>query len=175
MFKHSVLQRFVGVFTIALFAVFGLAGTATAGSGGGNPHFVNASAALSGPNLVVSFKEAGLGHKQPVKIRAFAKATVTYGCVKHWKVKSQKTATVRVKSNLFKTTANGQVTGSVTLRAPSAAAIGLHCGKHKKTKLLFIKWRCVRLVDFCTGARTAIPGRFVWKATKDDCGCKWAA
>jgi hypothetical protein len=46
-----------------------------------NEHFVRASAALSGTNLVVSFKEAGLGDNQLVTCGAGAGATATYVCV----------------------------------------------------------------------------------------------
>ena len=46
-----------------------------------SPHFVSASAQLSGTNLSVSFKEAGLGTNQQITYVASADPTVTYVCV----------------------------------------------------------------------------------------------
>jgi hypothetical protein len=46
-----------------------------------SPQFVSASANLSGTNLIVSFKEAGLGTNQQITYAASAYSTVTYVCV----------------------------------------------------------------------------------------------
>jgi hypothetical protein len=46
-----------------------------------SPHFVSASANVSGANLSVSFKEAGLGTNQLITYQADANATATYVCV----------------------------------------------------------------------------------------------
>src|SRR5262245_39483802 len=46
-----------------------------------SPHFVRASAALSGQDLVVSWKEAGLGANQLIDYVASASASATFVCV----------------------------------------------------------------------------------------------
>src|SRR5919198_5882166 len=46
-----------------------------------SPHFVRASASLSGTNLGVQFKEAGLGDNQQIVATASADATATFVCV----------------------------------------------------------------------------------------------
>jgi hypothetical protein len=86
-----------------------------------SPHFLKASASCSGSNLVVSFKEAGLGNN-PVTITLSATATATYQCFNnggnHPKAGNKTTvSSSRSVSGVFYPQ-NGQVTNSLLLSPP---------------------------------------------------------
>src|SRR5215216_4685121 len=88
-----------------------------------SPHFVSANATVSGTNLVVSFKEAGLGTNQLITYQATADATATYVCVNRGGANpsAQNKTTVSgpvSASGEFTSGKNGQVTGSLTLSPP---------------------------------------------------------
>lgn len=68
-------------FTIVTICLFLLTCLATTTGWAQNPHFVaKPSATLSGNNLNVCFKEAGLGDNQNITYVASANATATYVC-----------------------------------------------------------------------------------------------
>ena len=71
------MKRWFALRSASLLALFAFASTAQAVS----PHFVSASAHLSGTNLMVDFKEAGPGTNQLITYVASADSTVTYVCV----------------------------------------------------------------------------------------------
>jgi hypothetical protein len=87
-----------------------------------SPQFVSASANLSGTNLIVSFKEAGLGTNQQITYAASAYSTVTYVCVNRGGANpsAQNKTTISgpvSATGTFSSGKNGQVTAS--LRPPS--------------------------------------------------------
>jgi hypothetical protein len=88
-----------------------------------SPHFVRASASLSGSNLVVSFKEAELGANQLVNYVANADATATYVCVNRGggnpSASNKTTVSGPVSATgTFSSGKSGQVTASLTLTPP---------------------------------------------------------
>ena len=88
-----------------------------------SPHFVSASARVSDTNLVVSFKEAGLGSNQLINYTANADASATYVCVNKGGANpsAQNKTTVQgpVSANgAFDSGKNGNVTASLTLGPP---------------------------------------------------------
>ena len=88
-----------------------------------SPHFITASAARSGDNLVVSWKESGLGDNLNIDYTATATASRVDSCVNGGnKVPSdpKKTTTVaQVSANGTFSVKNGSVTASLTLNPPA--------------------------------------------------------
>src|SRR5215467_9995076 len=85
-----------------------------------SPHFIKASANLSGANLVVSFKEAGLGNNQLITYVASADGTATYVCVNNGggnPSATNKTAVAGPVSatGTFNSGKNGTISQSLTL------------------------------------------------------------
>src|SRR5207253_6708597 len=99
-----------------------------------SPHFVRATAALSGTNLTVSFKEAGLGTNQLITYVASADASVTYVCVNRGganpsasnktTVSGPVTATGQINSGK-----NGQGTAPPTLNPPGPCSSSCPSGQ----------------------------------------------
>jgi hypothetical protein len=117
------MKRLLVVLCAPLLLLVAMASAAHAVS----PHFVRASADLDGANLVVSFKEAGLGTNQLINYTASADATATYVCVNNGggNPSAQNKTTVSgpvTASGTFSSGKNGQVTASLTLSPPSAGA-----------------------------------------------------
>jgi hypothetical protein len=88
-----------------------------------SPHFVSASARLSGTNLIVSFKEAGLGTNQNITYTASADATATYVCVNRGGANPSASNKTTVSgpvsaTGTFNSGKNGNVTASLTLNPP---------------------------------------------------------
>src|SRR5688500_17924574 len=75
----SILKRSSTLLAVVVTGLVMLAGTASAGS----PHFIKnaTSSAMTGADLVVKFKEAGLPSGSTVTIKVDATAATTYACV----------------------------------------------------------------------------------------------
>src|ERR1041384_6126894 len=87
-----------------------------------SPHFISASAAIQRgtPNLVVSFKEAGLGNNQNITYVASANATAVYACYNNGGNHPQATNKATVSgpvsaSGTFSSGKNGSISASLTL------------------------------------------------------------
>jgi hypothetical protein len=143
---------------LATLAILGLtAQTAMATS----PHFVSASAARSGDNLVVKWKEAGLGDNLNIDYSATATATREDSCVNggnNIPSDPKKTTTVaQVKAEGTFSVKNGSVNGSLTLTPPATT---LTCPKGQKATLISLSYTDVSITDLTNGITEPIPGTF---------------
>ena len=128
-----------------------------------SPHFVRASAELSGTNLVVSFKEAGLGTNQRTTYVASADATATYVCVNRGGANpsaANKTSVTEpvTATGTFPSGKNGQVTASLTIRAPGAGSFS--CPPGQSLELAQVTYSNVAITDTTNNVRQSIPGTF---------------
>ena len=150
------MRKASGVAVAALLAVGLFAQAAFAAS----PHFLKASAARSGNNLVVSFKEAGLGNAN-VTIEASATATRTDQCVnKGGQVPSdpkKTTTSSAVKASGVFTPKNGSVTGSLTITPPATT---LSCPGGQRATLVSLSYTNVAVADVTNSVSKSIPGTF---------------
>jgi hypothetical protein len=125
-----------------------------------SPHFISASAARSGDNLVVSWKEAGLG-LGAINYTASATATRVDSCVNGGqKVPSdpkKTTTTSPVSSNGTFSPKHGQVTASLTLTPPATT---LSCPSGQKATLISLTYTNVSITDNTNGITEPIPGTF---------------
>ena len=126
-------------------AVLALAGTAYAAS----PHFVKASA--SGPNsagqLLVSFKEAGLGDNQLITYHATADATATYACINGGGNHPQATNKDEVSgpveaTGTFNSGKNGSISRTLTLNPPSPGSFTCPPGQRRVLADVSYEKRC---------------------------------
>jgi hypothetical protein len=102
-----------------------------------SPHFVRASGQLSGTNLVVSFKEAGLGTNQNIDYLLTASATATYVCVNRGGANpsAQNKTTVSgpvTATGTFNSGKNGQVTASLTASPPGPGSFSCPPGQSRE-------------------------------------------
>lgn len=128
-----------------------------------NPHFVSASAKLSGANLVVSFKEAGLGTNQLINYLATADATAVYECVngggKHPQATNKETVNGPVSApGTFSSGKNGSVSASLTLTPPSAGSFT--CPSGQTLMLYSVSYTNVAITDTTNNVSEPIPGTF---------------
>ncbi|MDC0681795.1 hypothetical protein [Sorangium atrum] len=160
---RSSLQTIV-VRTAAVMASLAMATTALAAS----PHFINASAALMGSNLVVSWKEAGVGNNQLISYHADALATATYVCVNRGGANpsaSNKTTSTGLVSatGTFSSGKNGNITASLTIMPPLPPAT-FSCPSGQSEELAEVVYTNVSITDQTNGVMESIPGTF-------DTGC----
>ena len=137
------------------------AGVASAAS----PHFVRVSA--SGPNsagqLVVSFKEAGLGDNQLIAYRASADATATYACIngggKHPQATNKESFAGPVEATgTFSSGKNGSISQSLTLSPPGPGSFT--CPPGQRRILADVSYTNVAIADTTNGVTESIPGTF---------------
>jgi hypothetical protein len=158
-----VMKRLLLVLSAALLLVLGVASPALAVS----PHFVSASAKVSGTNLVVSFKEAGLGTNQLISYTASADATATYVCVNRGggnpSASNKTTVSGPVSaSGTFSSGKNGNVTASLTLNPPGPGSFS--CPSGQSLEIAEVVYTNVAITDTTNGITEPIPGTF-------DTGC----
>ena len=126
-----------------------------------SPHFITASAARSGDNLVVSWKEAGLGDNLNIDYSATATASRVDSCVNggnNVPSDPKKTTTVaQVSANGTFSVKNGSVTASLTLNPPATT---LSCPKGQKATLISLTYTNVRITDLTNNIFEDIPGTF---------------
>jgi hypothetical protein len=134
---------------------------------GVSPHFVSALAQLSGANLVVSFKEAGLGTNQLASYTASADATATYVCVNNGGANPSASNKTTVSgpvtaSGTFSSGKNGNVTASLTLSPPAPLPLStFSCPKGQKgPELAQVSYTSVSITDETNGITEPIPGTF---------------
>lgn len=130
-----------------------------------SPHFISASA--SGPNsagnLIVSFKEAGLGNNQLITYVANADATATYACINgggnHPKATNKEAVSGPVSATgTFSSGKNGTISQSLTLSPPSAGSFA--CPSGQRLVLAFVSYTNVAITDTTNGVTESIPGTF---------------
>jgi hypothetical protein len=128
-----------------------------------NEHFVRASAALSGTNLVVSFKEAGLGDNVTITETASATATATYVCVNRGganpRAANKTTITApESASGRFESGKNGTITGTLTLTPPGPGSFT--CPSGQSRELASVTYTNVAITDTTNGVTEPITGTF---------------
>jgi hypothetical protein len=133
----------------------------------GNAHFIKSatSAQLSGSNLQINFKEAGLASGSVETVVASASATTTYECVngggKNPSASNKTTTKTAVnKSGQFTADRNGNIVGSLTLSAPTAAQLGFHCPPGQAVTFVGVSYSNVQLNDVSAGASISLSGTF---------------
>jgi hypothetical protein len=138
--------------------IFGLAAQAALAV---SPHFIRASAARSGNNLVVTWKEAGLGDNLNIDYTASATATRVDSCVNNGgQIPSdpKKTTTVaQVSAEGTFSVKNGSVNGSLTLSPPATT---LSCPPGQRATLISLSYTNVSITDETNGITEPIPGTF---------------
>ena len=111
-------------------------------------HFLNCSKAQQGNNLVVSFKEAGLGNDNTC-ISVSATAEAVYACFNNGghnpsAANKRTISEQRVATDCF-TPHNGQITGSLTLTPPGPGDFS--CPSGQKLRLLSVSYSNVKVND----------------------------
>ena len=122
-------------FILAMGIAFGLCVFVTQPAQAVSPHFIFATGEVSGANLVVEFKEAGLGTNQQITYMATADGTATYVCVnggnKNPSASNKTTVSGPVSATgTFSSGKNGQVTASLTLNPPGPGGFSCPNGQH---------------------------------------------
>jgi hypothetical protein len=157
------MKRRIAILALAFMAVALIAQQALAVS----PHFIFARAEISGANLVVSFKEAGLGTNQLITYTANADATATYVCVNRGggnpSASNKTTVSGPVSATgTFSSGKNGQVTASLTLNPPGPG--GFSCPPGQSLEIAQVVYTNVSVTDTTNGITEPVPGTF-------DTGC----
>jgi hypothetical protein len=128
-----------------------------------SPHFISANASLSGANLNVSFKEAGLGNNALITYVASADATATYVCVnggnKNPSASNKETVSGPVSATgTFSSGKNGSISQTLTLSPPSAGSFS--CPSGQKLELASVSYTNVAITDTTNHVTESIPGTF---------------
>ena len=115
-----------------------------------SPHFISASATASGTNLIVSWKEAGLGTNTLTSYTTTADATATFVCVnggnKNPSAANKTTVNGPVSaSGTFPSGKNGNVTASLTLTPPGPGTFS--CPSGQKLETAQVTYTNVTLTD----------------------------
>src|SRR6266567_6101702 len=128
-----------------------------------SPHFISASA--SGPdsdgNLIVSFKEAGLGSNATISYIAAANATATYACInggdKNPKATNKQSVGGPVATpGTFSSGKNGSISQSLTVEPPSPGSFS--CPSGQTMVLADVSYTDVSITDTTNGITEDIPG-----------------
>lgn len=156
--------RTIAVGTAAVLASLAMATAALAVS----PHFVSFSAALSGTDLDVSWKEAGLGNNTTINYRVSADATATYVCVNRGGGNPSASNKTNVSGpvDAFDTATsgkNGNITDSVTLSPPPPPST-FSCPPGQKEQIAEVVYTDVVIYDLTTPLDQPVSGTF-------DTGC----
>ncbi|GGI47924.1 hypothetical protein BCL57_002637 [Agromyces flavus] len=158
----SIRRTLAALAATAALVFAGAAGPALAGS----PHFIKnaTSAHLSGVDLVVDFKEAGLESGAVETVVASADLSATYSCVNGGNnvPSDPKKTTIdsRVSgSGEFTAGQNGNIVGSVTI-SPTPADQALDCPNGQDATLFSVVYTNVTIEDLDSGAFLAIRGTF---------------
>jgi len=128
-----------------------------------SPHFISASAQLSGTNLNVNFKEAGLGTNQLIDYTASADATATYVCVNKGGANPSASNKTTVSgpvsdSGTFSSGKNGNVVASLTLSPPGPGSFS--CPNGQTEAIAQVTYTNVAITDTTNGVSEPIPGTF---------------
>jgi hypothetical protein len=152
-------QRTLAATVTALVIVGAMSGAALAQ----NAHFVRSSARLSGTNLVVSFKEAGLGNNQLITYVASADATATYVCVNRGganpSASNKETVSGPVSATgTFSSGKNGTISQSLTLSPPGPGSFS--CPPGQDLAIAQVTYTNVAITDTTNNVTESIPGTF---------------
>ena len=126
-------------------------------------HFINASAKISDVNqLVVNWKEAGLGDNQQISYTASAHETTTIVCLDNSGGKpsvSNKGFITRddTATGTFNSDKNGSITASLPLNQPPVQVQFDCSGPQKQIETAAVKYENIKLVDTTNGIEAPIP------------------
>jgi len=133
----------------------------------GNAHFIkNATdAELSGANLVVNFKEAGLESGSVETVTVACNASVVYECVnggsKNPSADNKKVFDTKLSaSGQFSADKNGNIEGTLTLAPATAAQVGFSCPNGQTTTFVAVTYSGCSLTDSTSGAFMTFSGSF---------------
>lgn len=136
----------------------------------GNPHFIKSAtnASLSGANLNVHFKEAGLPSGAVENVQASATEAVAYECVnggnKNPSASNKRTfQTTGSASGFFPADQNGNIVGDLTITPKSAADLGFSCPPGQATTFVSVTYSNVMVKDLTSGASIQIAGTFSFR------------
>ncbi len=154
---------------VAVAALVGAVAALSAVAFAGNAHFIkNATGAtLSGPNLVCSFKEAGLQSGSTETVTCSASESITYECVNGGGKNPQAsnkttTQTTGSASGEFTADQNGNIIGSLTITPAGATSIGFSCPPGQTVTFVSVTYSNVMISDADSGASISIPGTFTF-------------
>jgi hypothetical protein len=139
-----------------------------------NPHFIFVKAALNNEKqLVVSFKEAGLGQNVLIHYLVTADATATYQCVNHGGKCPQAANKVDVAgpvsgTGAFSSGKNGQITGSITVDPP-APGEDLNCGAGQTEVVAAVSFSNIAISDTDTPVGPVAADPDMVSASKNVC------
>ena len=128
-----------------------------------NPHFINTSAKVDNQNnLVVSWKEAGLGDNLSIDYEATADSRATYVCIngggKHPQAANKQDVAGPVSATgTFNSGKNGQITASLTVAPPDSP---LSCPNGQRLALACVEYSNVAITDLTNGITELIAGTF---------------
>lgn len=155
------MRRILVAFTSLAFVI----GISSAAAFAQSPHFITAGAAFqgSGPNLVVTFKEAGLGNNQLINYTASANATAEYACINgggnHPKAANKETVSSPVSaSGTFSSGKNGNVSASLTLSPPGPGSFS--CPPGQTMVLGYVSYTNVAITDTTNNVSQSITGTY---------------
>jgi hypothetical protein len=126
-----------------------------------NPHFIRANASVDNAgNLVVSWKEAGLGNNQNIDYEASADANGFYACIngggKHPQAANKEEFAGPVsETGTFNSGKNGQITESLTVEPPDPT---LECPNGQRLVLACVSYTNIALEDLTNGINADVPG-----------------
>jgi len=128
-----------------------------------NAHFISADASVSGPNLVVSWKESGLGNNQNIDYTASADGTATYVCVNKGGANPSAANKTTVNgpvsaTGTFNSGKNGNITASLTVNPPSSG--NFSCSPGQKLQLASASYTNVKVTDDINTITEPISGTF---------------
>jgi hypothetical protein len=128
----------------------------------GSPHFIKnaTTAALSGADLAVNFKEAGLPSGQTETITVTATVTENWFCVNngsaHPQASNKRTSTSTASaSGQFTADINGNVTGTLTITAPAAPS-DFSCPAGQTLELGSVTYSGITITDSTSGATLSL-------------------
>ncbi len=130
-----------------------------------DPHFISASASVtSSGNLVVSWKEAGLGDDVTIDYTASANAIANYGCLngggKNPEASNKETVEGPVSSSgSFNSGKNGTISDSMTITPPPFPT-SFSCPSGQKLVLADVSYTNVSVTDTTDGVSISVPGTF---------------
>lgn len=124
-------------------------------------HFQRADAELSGANLVVSFREVGLGEGD-VTVVASADATADYACLNRGgefpnDPKKQSLSGPVSATGVFPVAKNGHIEGTLTVLPPAST---LECPGGQTVVMTAVSYTNVTVTDVTNETSIAVPGTF---------------
>ena len=151
------MHRISAVLATSFVATVACAVPAQAASGGsGHPHFIYATPIVSGQDVTVSFKEAGVGAGASVNVSTTGTYSFTLACInggsKHPKAANKTDfSSTRSASGTFSANAGGNVEASLTLTPPSDLSSYLSCPPGQTTTQLAGQWTDLSISDTTNG------------------------